>query len=63
MADQLAGIKGAFVLSINDVQAIRECFRRFHLDTVRLTYTISEGTGKHAQELIVSNREVKTGLL
>lgn len=63
MADQLAAIKGAFVLSINDVPAIRECFRRFHLDTVRLTYTVSEGTGKQAQELIVSNREVRAGLL
>lgn len=63
MADQLAAIKGAFVLSINDVPAIRECFGRFHLDTVRLTYTVSEGTGKQAQELIVSNREIRTGLL
>ncbi len=63
MADQLAAIKGAFVLSINDVPAIRECFRRFHLDTVRLTYTVSEGAGKQAQELIVSNREVRAGLL
>lgn len=63
MADALAGIEGAFILSINDRPEIREMFGQFHLDPVRLKYTISGGGSTAAQELIVSNREVRAGLL
>jgi DNA adenine methylase len=64
MADQLAEIRGAFVLSINDTPEIRDVFGRFHVDEVRLSYTVS-GTSAEAKarELIVSNREVRAGLL
>ncbi len=63
MAKTLAGIDGAFILSINDTPEIREIFAGFNMDQVRLTYTVGKSapTGK-AQELIISNREAKVGL-
>lgn len=62
LAEALAAIKGAFILSINDRPEIRDLFGRFHCEPVRLTYTVSEGAGKEAQELIVTNAEVRAGL-
>ena len=62
LAETLVGIKGAFVLSINDAPQIRDLFGGFVLDTVRLKYTVSNGAAKDAQELIVTNREVRAGL-
>lgn len=56
LADQLAGIAGRFVLSINAASGAREVFRRFAVEEVRTTYTISTaaiGTGKSVTELIV----------
>lgn len=62
LADQLAGLSGAFVLSINDRPEVRELFGQFHMEPVRLKYTIGDGAAKDAQELIVTNREVRVGL-
>lgn len=62
LAASLAAIKGAFILSINDRPEIRDLFGQFHFEPVRLTYTVSEGAGKEAQELIITNREVRAGL-
>ncbi|WP_099556774.1 hypothetical protein [Hartmannibacter diazotrophicus] len=63
MADILAGIKGAFVLSINDRPEVREWFGAFHLQSVQLKYTVSDGAGTAAQEIIISNRKVAGRLL
>lgn len=54
MADCLAGLKGRFILSINDVPKIRAIFSGFAIDEVSLTYSVSGGNGKPARELIVS---------
>ncbi|MFN3388487.1 MAG: DNA adenine methylase [Allosphingosinicella sp.] len=57
LAEQLAGIQGKFVLSINDTPGVREVFRRFELEEVETTYTIATaatGAGKRAGELIIS---------
>ncbi len=56
MAERLAGLKGHFILSINDVPPIRELFGRFCLEEVTLTYSVG-GKGRHrpARELIVSS--------
>lgn len=64
MSEQLALIEGAFILSINDTPEIRETFGDFVMDDVRLSYTISRNpsAGK-VQELIISNREARAGLL
>ncbi|WP_374653132.1 DNA adenine methylase [Dongia sp.] len=56
LADQLAGIKGRFLLSINDVPQIRRIFGRFKQQAVSTTYTVRQtGPGKKAKELIISN--------
>lgn len=58
LADQLGGIAGHFVLSINDTPGVREVFSRFNLREVTTTYTIStasSGCAQEAGELIVSS--------
>ncbi len=55
MAERLAGLKGKFILSINDVPEIRQTFASFSMDGVDLRYSVSGGAGTPAKELIVSN--------
>jgi len=54
-ADQLAGIKGSFILSINDTPSARATFARFHFSTAETTYTVGAGNAQKAGELTVSN--------
>lgn len=63
MAEALAGIEGAFILSLNDTPEVRDIFGGFHMAEVTLTYSIAKAGGTEAQELIISNREVRVGLL
>jgi DNA adenine methylase len=63
MATALRSIKGAFVMSINDVPEIRQIFSGFEIEEVSLTYTVAKGDGCEAKELILSNRKVRTSLL
>lgn len=59
MAEQLDGIVGSFILSINDTRFIRETFARFDIEEVRTTWTIGGGTtgsGQRVTELIIRNR-------
>ncbi|MGC9449796.1 DNA adenine methylase, partial [Cereibacter johrii] len=57
IAEILGSLKGAFLLSINDTPEIRALFGRFHLEPVRLNYSVSAAGSTEAQELLVSNRE------
>lgn len=63
MAECLGQIKGAFILSINDLPEVRELFTRFIIEPVKLTYSISSAGGTEASELIISNREARIRLL
>ena len=63
MAKNLAAIKGAFILSINDTPEIRDTFSAFELEEVRLRYTVSNAGAKDARELLVSNRANEARLL
>lgn len=54
MAERLAGLKGRFILSINDVPEIRALFGRFELEEVGLRYSVGGGAGSTARELIIS---------
>lgn len=54
MAERLARLQGSFILSINDVPAIRELFGSFDLEEVRLRYSVGGGAGTQARELIIS---------
>jgi DNA adenine methylase len=60
MASQLATIKGKFIMSINDVPAIREAFKAFQLTEVTTTYTIGKQTKARGDraELLISNFEI-----
>ena len=57
LADQLAGISGRFILSLNDVPEVRAVFAAFHIDEVKTTYTINRRAGddERAAELLISN--------
>ncbi|CAN5773544.1 DNA adenine methylase [soil metagenome] len=55
LADQLAAIKGRFVLSVNDTPGAREVFGRFHTADVDTTCSVGAGAAKKAGELIVTN--------
>lgn len=55
MAEVLGGIKGRFILSINDVPAIRKTFSAFRQRPVSLTYSVSgKGARTPAKELIIT---------
>lgn len=56
MAEVLAAVQGRFILSINDVPAMRRTFQRFRIRPVTLTYTVARksGAAKAAKELIVT---------
>lgn len=55
LAALLAGIKGAFLLSINDTPEIRQIFAAFHLIEVETTYSTGLNPPKKAPELLISN--------
>jgi len=54
MAKRLRGLKGRFLLSINDVPEIRHMFGSFEVEEVSLVYTVSSGKRVPARELIIS---------
>lgn len=54
LADILTGLKGRFLMSINDVPEIREIFAWARLEEVQTTYTIrGKGNAKAAAELLI----------
>jgi len=56
MAEQLAGIEGRFLLSINDAPEIRDTFARFHILPVSTRYSVGgAANGKTAAELLIAN--------
>lgn len=50
----LKGVKGVFILSINDDEFIRETFQDFKIEEVETLYSLS-GSPKKAKELIIKN--------
>jgi DNA adenine methylase len=60
LASCLAGIKGRFLLSLNDVPEVREWFKEFNLEPVELKYTAGSSNAKQAKELFISNYEVRS---
>lgn len=58
LASQLAGIRGKFLLSINDTAGVRETFAAFPMIEVATSYSISTsatGRAKPVGELIITN--------
>ncbi len=58
LAAQLAGIKGRFLLSLNDVPGVREVFKAFEIEAVRTVYSISSGATKPVGEVLIRNFEL-----
>jgi DNA adenine methylase len=60
MAAQLAGIKGRFLMSINDVPEIRQVFAAFEVTEVLTSYTIGHSIDRAPTraELIISNFKI-----
>ncbi len=54
MADILAGLKGHFILSLNDHPEVRRIFARVALEEVETTYTVNAGDSRRAGELIIT---------
>lgn len=56
LAGCLRGLKGRFILSLNDTPGVRETFAGFHFEEVRTTYTIaSKGAQPDRAELLIRN--------
>lgn len=53
LAAQLAGIKGQFLLSLNDTPGVREVFKNFALEAVQTKYTCSNGKNVAAGEVFI----------
>lgn len=55
MAERLRGIKGRFILSLNDHPEVRRIFDGFSFQAEGLTYSISHKGGTDAREVIITN--------
>jgi DNA adenine methylase len=55
MAERLRGLKGKFVLSLNDVPQVREIFKAFTIRGVDLHYTAQKVAGKRFKEVLITN--------
>ncbi len=56
MAEQLRGIRGRFLLSLNDHPDVRAIFGKFSMEREQVTYTVGGmGKAKAVGELIISN--------
>lgn len=56
IAAQLGGIKGRFILSINDAPEVRKIFSAFTIEQVATTYDAATKGGTEARELVISDR-------
>ena len=60
LADQLRGLKGQAILSLNDTPEVRATFAEFDMDEVNLTYSIDGARQQPARELIIRSRGLGT---
>ncbi len=56
LAEVLAGLKGSWLLSLNDVPGVRKCFARFRIEAVETSYSIAGGNrqGGKVGEVLIS---------
>lgn len=55
MATLLASIEGKFILSLNDLPAVRETFQAFTIEPMTTTYSVRARQSKEGKELLISN--------
>ncbi|MFC3179460.1 DNA adenine methylase [Cypionkella sinensis] len=59
LATVLGALKGRFILSLNDVEGVRETFKAFRFRDVKTTYTIAaKGAAPERAEVLISNYEL-----
>ncbi len=61
LKDVLLGIKGKFILSLNDHPEIRSVFKDFKIRPVKLNYSVSKEKVTQGEELIISNFQEEKG--
>lgn len=54
MAECLTGIKGSFILSLNDRSEVRETFKAFDIEAVQTTYSVAVKSSSKVGEVIIS---------
>lgn len=57
MAALLSGLRGRFILSLNDCPEVREIFSGFHIRSVKTVYSISRNEGQKVGEVLIANFE------
>ena len=55
MADLLRGLKGRFLLSLNDRPEVRRIFAGFAIEGVSVDYSVGGGTRTQAREVLITN--------
>ena len=55
MAERLRGLKGKFVLSLNDVPQVRAIFKSFRIREIELAYTSQKTAGRRFREVLITN--------
>jgi len=55
VAERLRGLKGKFVLSLNDVPQVRAIFKAFRIREIELAYTSQKSAGRRFREVLITN--------
>jgi len=55
LAQLLKGLKGQFILSLNDVPEVREIFSDFHIQPISLAYSAANPRGRRYAEVLITN--------
>ncbi|GAB6035452.1 DNA adenine methylase [Fundidesulfovibrio butyratiphilus] len=55
LAQQLAGLQGKFLLSLNDTPGVRETFGAFSIGTLATKYSCARTEAKTVREVLISN--------
>ena len=55
LAGLLEGLKGRFILSLNDTPGVRETFANFRIEAVKTRYSISGVKKQEAAEVLITN--------
>ena len=60
LAAVLAALKGRFILSLNDVQGVRETFAAFRFEEIRTVCTFgAKGAQPERAEVLISNWDLR----
>lgn len=55
LAEQLDGLKGRFILSLNDQPGVREVFANFKIEAIKTRYSINPAAHNQVGEVLITN--------